>query len=51
MRSGLNVRQKAVNNAALPTPARPCAANEITFGGKCLNCGGVNGHAPQPKKY
>jgi hypothetical protein len=34
----------------LPTPARPCSASDMTFGGKCLNCGGVNRHAPQPKR-
>jgi hypothetical protein len=32
------------------TPAQPCTASDMTFGGKCMNCGGVNEHAPQPKR-
>ena len=31
------------------TLARCCTASDITFGGKCLNCGGINTHTPQPK--
>lgn len=38
------------HNESLPTPSMPCTAGSMTFGGKCLNCGGVNGHAKQPKK-
>lgn len=39
-----------VRNHLLPMPAQPCNASHMTFGGKCLNCGGVNGHAVQPKR-
>jgi hypothetical protein len=34
--------------ATFPTPSRPCTAHDMTFGGRCLNCGGVSKHAPQP---
>lgn len=39
---------EAVRNHLLSMPSQSCTAGHITFGGRCLNCGGVNGHAKQP---
>jgi hypothetical protein len=41
---------EARRSKSLPVPPRPCTANDMTFDGSCLNCGGINHHAPQPKK-
>jgi hypothetical protein len=45
-KNGFHIPQYAIIEK---TPSRPCTAHDMTFGGRCLNCGGVGKHAPQPK--
>jgi hypothetical protein len=43
------VTPKAIHSVQLKVPGRPCTSLDMTFEGKCLNCGGINVHAQQPK--
>ncbi len=39
------VREAKEKKKMKHTSSVPCAAWHMTFGGKCLNCGGINNHS------